>query len=121
MKAANREKILAALLACSTKKEAATVAGVGVRTIYEYLRDPDFAAEYAEAKRNLIRDASDKIKRSLGPAIDALHTIATDPKAGKTARVQAARTLIEYAIELDKHTSIEDRIAALEAGRTADV
>ena len=117
MKAANREKILAALLTCSTKKEAATVAGVGVRTIYEYLRDPDFMAEYTEAKRNLIRDASDKIKQSLGPAIDALHTIATDPKAGKTARVQAARTLIEYAIELDKHTGIEDRIAALEAGR----
>lgn len=119
MKAANREKILAALLTCSTKKEAATVAGVGVRTIYEYLKDPDFYAEYSEAKRNLIRDASDQIKRSLGPAIETLRNIAADTKAGKTARVQAARTLLEYAIELDKHTAIEDRLAALEQGREA--
>lgn len=120
MKAANREKILAALLTCSTKKEAATVAGVGVRTIYEYLRDPDFAAEYDEAKRNLIRDAAEQIKRSLGPAIDTLRAIAEDQKAGKTARVQAARTLLEYAIELDKHTTIEDRLAALEQGGGAN-
>lgn len=120
MKAANREKILAALLTCSTKKEAATVAGVGVRTIYEYLRDPDFAAEYDEAKRNLIRDAAEQIKRSLGPAIDTLRAIAEDQRAGKTARVQAARTLLEYAIELDKHTTIEDRLAALEQGGGAN-
>ena len=120
MKAANREKILAALLTCSTKKEAATVAGVGVRTIYEYFRDPDFAAEYDEAKRNLIRDAAEQIKRSLGPAIDTLRAIAEDQRAGKTARVQAARTLLEYAIELDKHTTIEDRLAALEQGGGAN-
>ena len=116
MKSANREKVLAALLRCNTKKEAATSAGVGVRTIYEYLRDPDFAEEYAEAKRNLIREASDQIKRSMGPAINTLRTIAEDPRAAKTARVQAARTLLEYAIELDKHTAIEDRLAALEQG-----
>lgn len=116
MSKAAREKILAALLCCSTKKEAATVAGVSVRTIHTYLQDPAFAAEYAEAKKNLVRSAADQIKRSLGPAIEALHAIATDPKAGKTARVQAARTLLEFGIKLDEHTAIEDRLAALEQG-----
>ena len=121
MKAANREKILAALIKCSTKKEAAAVAGVGVRTIYEYLKDPEFSAEYEEAKRNLIRDAADQIKRSLGPAIETLRAIATDQKAAKTARVQASRTLLEYALELDRHTAIEDRLTALEQGTESDI
>lgn len=119
MKAATREKILAALLTCSTKKEAASLAGVSVRTVHTYLQDPDFAAEYMEAKKNLIRDAGDQIKRSLAPAIEALHTIATDPKAAKTARVNAARTLLEYGIKLDEHTDILDRLEALESGKGA--
>lgn len=119
MRTATREKILAALLCCSTKKEAAALAGVSVRTIHTYLQDPDFAAEYTEAKKNLIREAGDQIKRSLRPAIEALHTIATDPKAGKTARVQAARTLLEFGIKLDEHTEILARLDALEQGKGA--
>ena len=114
MAAANREKILAALLGSSTKKEAANKAGVSVRTVFQYLEDPAFAAEYEAAKRNLIREAGDKIKQSLSPAVDVLKAIATDEKAGKTARVQAARTLLEYGIRLEEFTTLEARITALE-------
>jgi hypothetical protein len=119
MKAATREKVLAALLCCNTKTEAAKLAGVSVRTVHTYLQDPDFAAEYTQAKKNLIQEAGDQIKRSLGPAIEALHTIAIDPKAGKTARVQAARTLLEFGIRLDEHTEVLARLDALEQGKGA--
>lgn len=121
MRDENRHKILAALLVCNSKKEAAAYAGVCEKTLWSYLQDPDFKAEYEEAKKTLIRDASEQIQRSLEPSITALRTIATDEKAGKTARVQAARSLLEYGLKLAEYTSLEDRVAALEKERGVDV
>lgn len=120
MRDENRHKILAALLLCNSKKEAAAYAGVSEKTVWTYLQDPDFAAEYEEEKKKLIRNASEQIQRSLEPSITALRAIATDDKAGKTARVQAARSLLEYGLKLAEYTSLEDRVAALEKERERD-
>ena len=68
--------------------------------------------------RTYIFSASDT-PAATAAAIEALHTIATDPKAGKTARVQAARTLLEFGIKLDEHTEILARLDALEQGKGA--
>lgn len=121
-KKANNEKILAALLYCNTRKEAAAYAGVSERTLYSYLQDPEFVKAYEGAKKELIRSASEQIQRSLEPSITALRAIAEDKTAGKTARVQAARSLLEYGIRLAEFTDLEDRVAALEraAGGAAD-
>lgn len=118
----NKEKILAALLYCNTRKEAAAYSGVSERTLYSYLQDPEFVKEYEGAKKELIRSASEQIQRSLEPSITALRAIAEDKAAGKTARVQAARSLLEYGIKLAEFTDLEDRIAALEraAGGAVD-
>lgn len=119
MREANKEKILAALLVCNTNKEAAALVGVSERTIYNTLQDPDFREEYEAEKRNMIRNASEQIQRSLSPSIMALTSIVKDARAGKTARVQAARTLLEYGIKLAEYTSLEDRVTALEQGAAA--
>ena len=86
------------------------------------MQDPGFVKEYEGAKKELIRSASEQIQRSLEPSITALRAIAEDKAAGKTARVQAARSLLEYGIKLAEFTDLEDRIAALEraAGGAVD-
>ena len=113
--AENKEKVLAALLTCNTKQEAAALVGVTTRTIYEYLQDPAFKNQYEAEKRKLIERASEQIQRSLEPSITALRSIAEDATAGKTARVQAARTLLEYGLRLAEYTTLEERVTALEA------
>lgn len=110
----NREKVLSALLICNTRKEAAALVGVSEKTIYNHLQDPAFKAEYESAKKALITQAAEQINRSLEPAITALRQIAEDKNAGKTARVQAARSLLEYGIKLAEYTSLDERITALE-------
>lgn len=112
-----REKILSALLVCNTRKEAAALAGVCEKTVYTYLQDPAFKEEYEERKKDLIRNASDQIQRSLEPSITALRAIAEDKTASKTARVQASRTLLEYGLKLAEYTSLDERITALEKER----
>lgn len=110
----SREKLIASLLVCNTNREAAALAGISERTLYTYLNDPAFSAAYEAEKQRLIENAADQIQRSLEPAITALRTITEDKKAGKTARVQAARTLLEYGIRLTEYTTLEARIKALE-------
>lgn len=110
----NKEKILAALLYCNTRKEAAAYSGVSERTLYSYLQDPEFVKEYEGAKKELIRSASEQIQRSLEPSITALRAIAEDKAAGKTARVQAARALLEYGIRLTEMEDICRRLDELE-------
>lgn len=107
-------KILAALLTANTKKDAAKAAGVSERTVYNYLERPECKAEYEAAQQDLITAAAGQIRRSFEPAITALRNITEDPATGKTARVQAARALLEYGLRLAEYTDLEERIAALE-------
>ena len=119
-KETNREKVLAALLICNSNKEAAALTGISERTIYNFLKDPEFKRDYEDAKRGMIKAASEQIQRSLSPSILALTTIVNDHEAGKTARVQAARTLLEFGIKLSEFASLEERVTALERGNALD-
>ena len=113
----DRQKIIAALLYCNTQKEAAARAGVSECTITRCLHDPDFIAEYEAQKKSIIKSAAEQIQRSFAPSITALRAITEDEKAGKTARVQAARALLEYGVKLAEYTDLEARITALEKER----
>ena len=53
----SNEEIIAALLNSGTVKDAAEKVGLTPRTIYSRMDDREFAAEYAEAKADLIRQA----------------------------------------------------------------
>lgn len=111
----NKERALAALVACPTQEAAAKQAGITSRTLRNYLKDPEFLAEYQRHTSQLVTAATLQIQKSLAPAINALLEIAVDPEAGMMARVQAARGLLEYGIRLSELSDIYARIEALEA------
>ncbi|KAF5038658.1 hypothetical protein DSECCO2_551980 [anaerobic digester metagenome] len=110
-----REKILSALLSCSSVKAAAEKAGVSPRTVYNYMnRDPTFKQRYEKEKAQLVTAATEQIQRSLSPAITALSSIAEDEAVPPAARVQAARALLEYGIRLTEIDDIYKRLDELE-------
>lgn len=110
-----QEKALAALLTSSTHEEAAKKAGISSRTLRNYLADQEFARRYQQGGADLVDAATKQIQRSLAPAITALREIAEDAEAGRGARVQAARALLEYGIRLSEIGDIYQRLAELEA------
>jgi hypothetical protein len=110
----NKDRVLAALLTSNTRKEAAQKSGVSERTIYSYLQDPVFLEQYEAGRRELVKAATEQIQRGLAPAITALREITEDGKAGRTARVAAARALLEYGIRLSEITDIYNRLDKLE-------
>ena len=116
----NKEKALAALLTCNTQEEAAARAGISSRTLRNYLKDPEFSEQYRKANGQLVTAATLQIQRSLAPAINTLREIAEDGEANMTARIQAARGLLEYGIRLSELGDIYRRIEELEAAVEAE-
>ena len=110
----NKEKALAALLACPTHEAAAEKAGITSRTLRTYLKDQEFAAEYQKRSSQLVSAATMQIQRSLAPAISVLQEIAEDKSANMSSRIQAARGLLEYGIRLSELGDVYARIEALE-------
>lgn len=109
-----REKVLAALIATDTQAAAAKLAGVDPKTVYFYLQDKDFAYEYQKAQRALVDIATVQAKKLLCPALIALQDILLNKDITATARVSAARTILEFGIRLAEINEIYERLEALE-------
>ena len=107
-------RALAALLTEPNQEEAAKKAGVSSRTIRNYLTDPEFSGAYRAAHEQLVTDATQQIQRGLSSAVNTLREISEDPNAGKTARVSAARALLEHGLRYTEAVNILDRLQALE-------
>ena len=116
----NKERALAALVSCPTQEAAAARAGISSRTLRNYMKDPEFAEEYRKRNSQLVTAATLQIQRSLAPAINTLREIAEDSSANMTARIQAARGLLEYGIRLSELGDVYARIEALEAAIEVD-
>ena len=61
----------------------------------------------------MIEDAAAQAKQSLNPALSCLREIVEDGEETATARIQAARSLLEYGLRL---TEIVDILRTLEDG-----
>ena len=93
-----QNKALQALLTQPNKKAAAEVAGITTRTMTSYLADPNFQREYKKAFGQLVQDATRSAQQSLSPAISALRDIVEDDTEASSARIAAARSLLEYGL-----------------------
>lgn len=107
-------RALAALLSEPTQAAAAKKLGISARTLRRYLAEPDFLEAYQQAHAQLVEDATKRMQRGLSSAVDTLQEIATDQDAGKTARVAAARSLLEQTLRYTELSDIMNRIAKLE-------
>lgn len=109
-----KARALAALLSEPTQAAAAKKIGISPRTMRRYMDDPEFSEAYQHAHAQLVEDAAKRMQRGLSAAVDTLHEIATDQEAGKTARVAAARSLLEQTLRYTEISDIMSRIAKLE-------
>lgn len=114
-----KEKALQALLTSRTRAEAAKAAGIGESTLREYMKDPEFLEQYREAFRNLVQDATRQAQQSIAPAIATLKEIMEDADAQATARIQAARSTLEYSLKLTEQTDILEHLQELEKAVSA--
>lgn len=111
-----KEKALSALLTNKTKQDAARAAGITSRTLTTYLSDPEFQAAYAKAFQKLVTDATREAQATLSPAICVLRAIMEDEEESSSARIAAARTLLEYGLRLTEFNDILQELQTITGG-----
>lgn len=110
-----QQRALVALLTSSTKEAAAKAAGIEPKTLRRYLADPEFQEEYRRAFASMVEDATRQAQQAIAPALSTLREIVEDREEATQARIQAARSTLEYALRLTEQLDILGRIQALEA------
>jgi hypothetical protein len=112
---AKQVSALQALLTHPTRREACQAAGIAESTLRRYLDDPVFQKEYHRAFGSLVEDAVRQSQQALSPALSALREIVADSKETSSARISAARSLLEYGLKLsefNEHTRMNRPITS---------
>lgn len=110
-----RSRVLAALLTTSNREETARMAGVSTRTVRRYLAEPAFSAAYEAALNQQVDEALNISKAGLVEASRTLRDVMGDSVASPTAKVSAARAMLDFFERLAEFREIERRLDALEA------
>jgi DNA-binding MurR/RpiR family transcriptional regulator len=92
------EKVLTALLHHGAVRSAAKDAGVSEATVFRYLQDAEFQRRYREARASVVDAAIALMQRLCANAVSTLDTVMHDTEAPASARVSAAKTILEQSI-----------------------
>jgi DNA-binding MurR/RpiR family transcriptional regulator len=106
---------LAALLVQPTIAAAAESAGVSETTLMRWMQEPQFAGRYREARAQLVVQTGAALQRASSGAVATLQAVMEDSEAPASARVSAARAVLELALRAREQEELSARIEALEA------
>jgi hypothetical protein len=109
-----REDAIAGLLSQRNVDEAARAAGVGARTLWRWLQDPEFQAAYREARRAAFSQSIARLQHGSSAAATTLLKMMLDQNAPASTRVRAAESVLNHATKAIEIEDIEARVAELE-------
>jgi len=109
-----KEMAVAGLLLKDSLPAAAEHAGISTNTLLRYLQDEDFQALYRQAKKEALRQAVSQLQSAAGEAVQVLRDVARDDTVSPSARVAAARTILDGAIKITELQDLEERLTELE-------
>lgn len=112
---ARQAQFLAALLSEPSVEKAARKANVSARTGFVYLKDETFGRAYQVAKREAVAHATARLQAAAGEAVDTLREVMCDGEAMPSARVAAAKAILETAYKATELETVTGRLDELEA------
>jgi len=111
-KETNKEKVLIALVATASVREAAKKSGISEPTIYRFLQDKDFLAEYRTARRQTVESAISQMQNAAGEAVQRLKELQYCENPAVAAR--CAQIIFENSIKGMEMTDVLNRLEELE-------
>jgi transposase-like protein len=114
-----QEGAIVALLSQRNIEDAARIAGITPRTLYRWLKEPEFDAAYRAAKRAAFGQAVARLQQGASAAATTLLKTMIEPNTPASVRVRAAECVMNHAMKAIELEDIEARVAELE--RAADV
>lgn len=102
-------------MACgATVAAAAQKAGIGERTAYRRLNDPQFQKKIVEIRSDLVVRTSSMLSASGGEAVKTLLEL-QKPAHPPTVRLGASKAILEVGMRLRELAELEQRVAELES------
>ena len=92
-----KEEAIAALLTQRNVEEAARVANIGTTTLYRWIKDPEFAAQYRAARLTAFGQAGARLQQASGPAVTTILKIMVDAGAAAETQVRACDLVLKHA------------------------
>ena len=106
-----QDTAIGALLSRPTISAADESVGIGESTLRRWLKNRDFLAAYRAARREAVSQAVGHLQGACSVAVVALTDISQDVNSPASARVSAARTVLELAL---KGVELEDLAVRVE-------
>lgn len=106
---------ITALLDSRSVAEAAEKCGTPTRTIYRWLLEDDFKTALAAAENELLDTAVRRLLNLQQTALTALQVVMVAHDTPPSARVAAARVVLDGMLKLREQHTIEQRLQAIEA------
>jgi hypothetical protein len=111
----NQRRAIAALLQHGEIAAAAQAANVSRKSIYNWMRDPNFVAALRQAEADALRTLTRKLVSLGSRASGVIEATMTDADASAAVRLRAADTVLARLLQLRELVDLETRVADLES------
>jgi hypothetical protein len=110
-----QEEAVAALLTQRNLEEAARAVRIAPNTLLRWMKEPEFAAAYRDARRAAFGQAVARLQQGTSAAATTLLKTLIDPNTPASVRVRAAEAIFNHSAKAIEIEDIEARVTALEA------
>jgi predicted transcriptional regulator len=108
------EGAVAALLTQRNIEEAAQSAGVSIKTLLRWMKEPEFLRAYREGRRAAYTQAVSRLQQGASAAATILLKVMLDQNTPASIRVRAAECVMNQSSRAIEIEDVEARIAELE-------
>jgi transposase-like protein len=109
-----KEQAIAALLSQPSIGGAAKKVGIGEKTLFRWLQLDEFQRAYKNARRQVIDQTIAQIQSVMSEAVQTLLNVMTDGETPASAKVSAARALLDIGFKVVEIEDLESRIEKIE-------
>jgi hypothetical protein len=109
-----REDAIIALISQRSIEEAARACNTPARTLYRWLKEPEFEAAYRDARRQAYGQSISRLQQGSAAAATTLLKVMVDPATPPSTRVRAAEAVLSHAAKAIEIEDIEVRVTELE-------
>jgi hypothetical protein len=109
-----KEEAIVALLSQRSVDDAARVANVTPRTLYRWMKEPEFDAAYREARRAAFGQSVARLQQASGAAVSTILKLMLDPNVPASTRARCADSVLGHTAKALELEDIEARLSALE-------
>ena len=109
-----KEEAIIALLTHRNVEEAAKAAGLSPKTLFRWMQDPEFDADYRKARRDSFHQAVARLQQASSAAVTTLLKLAVDPNAPAAVKARAAYYILTLGTKAMETEDIDVRVTELE-------